>query len=181
MVKANRLIMVAILSLVMVATAGMASAAITVAVDTVQSNGHYVGSQTVVSSESGIYGYTYTFVPDGTYTVWGTVTNDGASTVPVWVGAGCKDHSEESDLYYVPANGSSSFTYTFAAASDSDVTVGYQTGTYGLVYVDLSKADWTNSPDTMTHTVDQGPMSNMVANFMNGVFDFGNSTLYSFV
>ncbi len=178
MVKANRLIIIAALSIALLAMAGVASAAITVTVNTVQSNGYYLGYPTLISSESSIFGYNYTFIPDGTYTVWGTVANDGAAPVSVWVGAGTKANSETSGMYDVPASGSSSFSYTFRAASESDVTVGYQYGIYGVMFVPLDHADWVNAADAMTHTVDQGPMSNATAIFSNGHMTYDGAPIF---
>jgi hypothetical protein len=49
-----------------------------------------------------------------------------------------------------------------------------------FVPYDLSGVDYVDAPDLIQHTIDQGPMSNMVISLSNGKFDYGNSTLYSF-
>lgn len=80
MVKINILIMVSIALIALVAVSGMASAKLTLTVNSIQANGHYIGVPTIINGETYTYGYNYTFIPDGTYTVSGTLFND-ADTV----------------------------------------------------------------------------------------------------
>jgi hypothetical protein len=167
MVKINKFVMVAVLSLVLVAICGVASAA-TVKVDKVQVNGNYVGVPTLLDNVPGYYGYTYTLVPDGTYTVFGTITNDDKiNDTFVWIGAGTKAFCEVADSFIIPAGGKKTFEFTFGAANDSDVTVGYSNGYSPIIYYDLSGIDFVDAPQS-PHTVDQGPMSNAVAIYANG-------------
>lgn len=180
MINKNRLIIIAVLSIALVAACSVANAAITVRVDKVQVNGNYIGIPELLNSEYPQYGYSYEFTPDGTYTVFGTITNDDADNdVEVWVGAGTKAMCEVSDTFTVPADGKKSFTFTFAAASEDDVTVGYEVGEEKTHFLDLSNVEFVDEEDTTTHTIDYGPMSDTVAIYSNGVLTYSGSPQYS--
>ncbi len=172
MMNFNRLAIVAILAVALVAICSVANAApvsstATVTVDKVHINGHYVGVPTLLGNVPGYYGYTYTLVPDGTYTVFGHIKNDDPNnTTSAWVGAGTKAHEEVSQWFSIPKGGKVSFQFTCAAASKDDFTVGYDNP--GFHFYDLSGVDFVDTPDSTTHTVNQGPMSDAVAIYANG-------------
>ncbi len=185
MAKMNLIFVVAISIVALVALAGMASA-YSVNVDRLQRNGYYVGTPTLISGGTEQYGYTYTFTPDGTYTLFGTATNDGSTPLTVFVDLSDGMQSVDLKELTVPAavnnqSGTTTFTltaktpwffkyWTTPADQDDHITLDV-----------LHHYDIVDQGDSVTHTVDQGPMSNLVAILLNGKFNFGNSTLYSFV
>ncbi len=182
MVKLNKFIILSISALAIIAFAGVASAS-GVNIDKIQANGNYVGNPVLLSGDSQFYGYNYTFVPDGTYTVFGTLTNDGYSaplsmdvTVDSLLANDYQDMTVTAPASWGITKGTSQFSITLRAASFDDVYVYVNDD-----LVDTSGVDRVNSADNMAHTVDQGPMSNLVAILLNGTFNFGNSPLYSFL
>jgi hypothetical protein len=205
MVNFNRLAIMAVMAVSLVALCGAASADtapdITVSIDHVQINGHYDGSMTLLNNVPGYYGYEYDmFVPDGTYTVFGTITNNEDEAYDIWVG-------DTANRYTLKKNSELDVQYTYAAATP------YITVNGGLVgskkthsFTIPADCDVVNEDDTTVHTWDQGPMSNMAVIFSNGFtnsempilfsanqsdinqvypssghFNFGNSSLYSFL
>ncbi len=179
MVKVNRLIIIAALSIVLLAMAGAASASVTFKVDQIQRNGYYTGVPTLLSGGSEQFGYTYTFVPDGSYTVFGTVTNDANADVHVGVGIQpLGDLDEYSWLsFYVPANGKSSWTYKLTAPNtqfQSIVGVWLVSGWP----LDFTGVDVVDGADTTIHTVDEGPMSNATAIFSNGHMTYDGAPIF---
>jgi hypothetical protein len=190
MLRINRLVIVVILAIGLMATAGFASATITFKVDKVQTNGIYHGVPKLISGEDSRYGYEYTLLPDGTYTVTGTVTNNGVNKTWVGVDVGFKYNTVGKAVwkdFYVPAAsggkpGTASFSFTWPANSSDEVLVWVTNWDEGPIFepYDLSNVDYVDAPE-YAHTVDLGPMSDMVTVYSNETFMFGNSTLYSFV
>lgn len=208
MVNVNRLIMAAVFAITLVAICNVASAASTVSVDKVQINGNYIGVPKVLNSEFPQVGYSYDFFPDGTYTIFGTITNgDAKNPTIVTAEFGDVEHNAAnvSATYNVPADGKVSFELTLAASSSDDLGL-ITTENAVASYKALNSDDFVNAPESQ-HTIDYGPMSNMVviytngkiesnsslmfglnqtssdlnAYYSNGKFDFKNSPLYSFI
>jgi hypothetical protein len=183
MVKTQKLLIVAILAIAFIAMAGMANARpadISVKLDKIQVNGAYIGLPTLLSSEAPIYGFQYTLVPDGTYTVFGTITNYENESIDVTVTGGMRPlslgawHGTTTQVVHVPASGTAGFTLTFWAPSRDDIRVdciGYgRISTAGVEFVDM--------PDNTEHTVNQGPMSDAVAIFTNGVMNYNGKPAF---
>jgi hypothetical protein len=178
------------MAIALIALAGTAYAIpspVTVKIDKVQVNGVYQGVPTPESGGNGI-GYEYVLTPDGTYTVFGTMTNRGNDPVKVRIGGGTTYAPEDIQYIDVPGSGTASFTLNFWAANNDDVHVGYwvvigEEDEHDLdwIMLDMSNTDFVNMPDNKVHTVDEGPMSDLFVVFANGAFDFGSSVLYSFV
>lgn len=181
MVKINILLMVAIALIAFVAVAGVASAKVTVTVNTIQANGNYIGVQTQVPGELYHWGYNYTFVPDGTYTVTGTMSNDQNTPVVVDLEAGTELKQEYGEYFTVPAanddHGVISFSFTIPAAGFDDVVVVWYSSAEGDHDMDLSDVDKINAPEP-THTVNEGSMSDMVVIFNNGLLNSNTSIVY---
>ncbi len=175
---------------------------LTVQVDTIQTNGVYHGTPIMNSILTGQTTYEYKLVTDGTYTVSGTVINDNQTLtydvkikaspykeekqkMPAGIVISAKNPYRPQFTQVTARNGTrAQFSITLAAPSDNDIFVyahafaidsemGYP------VIVDMGNVDHITAAET-THTVNQGPMSNGVALYVNGKFNFGNSTLYSF-
>jgi hypothetical protein len=217
MVKMNRFLMVSIIAIVLIALAGSAYAlpiigdnplpGLTVTANTVQTNGNYIGIQTLINSKTyDIYGYNYTFVPDGSYTVTGTITNDLNTSQDVEIllinKSAFSGEIFNPIVSYVNVSaagsnpGTASFSMTLPSGfvnSTSDIGGYYVVEIGGPGYiltvaivrpiysgiVDFSNANYINTPEWI-HTVNEGPMSNMTLNYSNGAFNFGNSPLYAF-
>ncbi len=200
MVKINHLLIAAIIPIALIVLVGTASAKpipVTVTVDTIQTNGYYLGVPTLVSGETYQYGFVYTFVPDGSYTVLGTITNndlDSAYDVTVDISNTGSHALMGESIVTVPAASTDSngnfkhsnamYSITVTANSVNDIFVGYGSfsGNVELweAAADTSGTSYINEGDTITHTVNEGPMSDMNIIFANGKFDFKGSPLYTF-
>ena len=80
----------------------------------------------------------------------------------------------------VPSGTSAPFSITLSAPSDRNITVFAIADANGKMYrvnPDISGVDYTNMPET-THTIDEGPMSDAVAIFTNGVLKFTGNPMY---
>lgn len=184
----------AMLSLVLLMSSSTACARVTVTVDKVQRNGHYIGVPTLIPGEYPRYGYNYSFVSDGTYTVFGSIASDDANnSTPVWLLASKymkKGHMEmitlvKSGWVTVPANGRSDFSLTWATKNESDNALCYNypalntTHTVKVIPIYLDPSIFVDGPDTMTHTVDLGPMSDAVAVYANGKLAYKGAPIYT--
>jgi hypothetical protein len=184
MANMNRLAIMAVLGVSLIALCGVASAftvtlPVTVTVDTIQINGHYDGSMALLGNVPGYYGYTYNlFIPDGTYTVKGTVKNDDEdNAVDAWVGVVdksgllslgmAKPVVDAEQTLHLKMGGEGTFELSLAAESIDGITVYYGVGNF-YKEADTSGADIVNQEDLKKHTIDQGPMSNAVAIYSNG-------------
>lgn len=174
MVNLNKLLIVAMTAIALVAIAGMANAA-TVTADKVQINGAYISFPKTVISEFGIQGFEYTLVPDGTFTVIGTITNDDDTQASVRVSGG-PSHLDD-HVVTVPASSSSSFSVTFPAASHAEVCAFYW-NVEGWTPIGLTGVEFVDMPDNTEHTVNQGPMSDAVAIFTNGVMYYSGKPAF---
>jgi len=177
LVKINKLLTVAIIAVAFIAMAGAANAkfAADVKIDKVQVNGEYRGIPTLLSSEGPIYGFEYTLVPDGTYTVFGTITNLMDKPLTVTVGGGTDSRMTASKTIAVPAYGTASFTLTFWAGPREDIVIR----TSEKKEVDLRGVEFVNMPDNTVHTINMGPMSDAVAIFTNGVLNYNGQPAFS--
>ena len=183
-----------IVSIVLSTVGGIAYAKVTVTVDHVQRNGNYIGVPTLIPGEYPRCGYNYSFVPDGTYTVFGSITSDDANnSTPVWLLAtkyrmngGTKLITLiKSGWVTVPANGKSDFSLTWATKNESDNALCYNypalntTHTVTVIPINLDPSIFVDQPDQITHTLDQGPMSDGVAIFSNGKWNFTCLPIYT--
>lgn len=182
--------MISIFAIGLVLMAGAASATVTFKVDQVQTNGVYHGIPKQVYGEYYHYMYEYTLVPDGTYTVTGSVSNTGSNKTWVGVDVGFVYNTIGQAVwkdFFVPAAsggkpGVARFSLTWKANSSGEIKVWVTNWDEGPIFkpYDLSGVAYVDAPE-MSHTVDQGPMSNLVAVYANETFKFSNSSLYSFI
>ena len=219
MVKMNRLLMVAIIAIALVALTGLASAkpvpvggplpGLTVTADTVQTNGRYIGTPVLLQDEIYHWGYNYTLVPDGSYTVFGTITNELNYSMVVHIVIGGKSYFESDSVHDMGMPPAISIDVNVPAAGSKPATVGYSvtlpagyvsssndiSGEYftngnanllsvtssGYRYngpVDFSNVDYVDAPQ-QAHTLNYGPMSDMVVIFNNGVLKTNATVMYS--
>lgn len=183
MVKVKIILILTIALVALTALSGMASA-FTVNVDHIQRNGYYTGTPVLLKDEIYHYGYNYTFNPDGTYTLFGTITNEDSTPVTVIVQLSDGGASTDLQLIEVPAaTGSKSGSvalelttktpwffkyYTSAADQNDHITLNV-----------LHAYDVTDEPDTTIHTLNQGPMSDAVAIFSNGKITYNGQPAYT--
>lgn len=143
-----------VIPIAFVALAGVASATLTVNVDTIQTNGHYVGIPTIINGETYQYRYNYNcFVPDGSYIVYGSIASDDANnSTPARLilcyyhreghrytltAIGPKEHEIIPSIasnVTVPANGKADFSFTWNGGlpqDDPNAETGFG---YALVY-----------------------------------------------
>jgi hypothetical protein len=187
MTKINKILILAVSAIVLVALAGVASAEVTFKVDQIQRNGHYIGTPTLLSGDFHKYGYTYTFVFDGKYTISGYATNTNATPVDVWVDANSYSYGGPGHYQYVPFTipaagknpGRADFSVTITSPDNNFDSWAGQVGVAGHVVNDLSGIDIVDVEDTTQHTIDQGPMSDATAIFSNGKITYKGSPLYS--
>jgi hypothetical protein len=169
-----------------VAVAGVASAEVTYTIDNIQANGDYIGTPKINSTNYPQCDYEYIFYPDGTYTIFGTITNDGDTSSELYVDFYSEAHWAEygwdRQIFNLPANSKIDYTMTAKAESVDDLAIWFFNNERSVDdnVVDLSGVDFSNVPDLKQHTIDQGPMSDLVVVLANGVFDFGSSITYSF-
>jgi hypothetical protein len=230
MVKLNILLIMAILPIALVVLSGAASASgtatvqsVTFTVDSIHANGHYIGVPALIPNTTEQYGYNYTFVFDGSYTIFGHATNSANTSIQASVDAYEYNHSGgapldwEWDSFTIPAATNSPGEVYFSVSVkslDMDFdSIGYvgtvdhshpYAGPHAFLFgVGDENSIITNEPDTTTHTVAEGPMSNMSIvytseefnsnpgvqysinqsnsnMFFNGKFNFNNSSLYAF-
>lgn len=159
----------ALLSIVVLVLSGTAFAISTpttpsVTVNTIQANGLYTGQPVVLNSYSETYGYNYTnLVSDGTYTVFGTITNKDTQSHDALIQA-MSIGQPSSVMVTVPANSTVSFQITLAAPSANSISV-VATSNGNTLSVDTSDVQYTNAPDAVDHTFSEGAMSDMVIVF----------------
>lgn len=183
--KMNKLLILSISILVLIALAGTASAAVTFKVDKIETIGVYHGIPTLISGDNHQYGYDYEFIPERCI-VYGSVTNDGADQVHVGVDIGFIPDVYYKDFDVPAANGDNpgvaTFAITMPKALGSDIKVWVSNWDEGPTFVpfDLSGVEYVETEE-QSHTVDQGPMSDTVTIYTGAAFNFDNSTLYPFV
>lgn len=217
MVLMNKLLMVMVFSVAVIALTGAASAAgiglptvtpmpgLTVTADTVQTNGHYIGVPKLISGETYTYGYNYTLVPDGTYTVTGTVKNNNDKDVIVEVILFNKTLLGEDSMaaassipwaiFNVSAKSKASYSITldqhflpFQVNSSHDIGGLYESAYLAdfdaeepelyFGYVDFGNANYVDAPQS-SHTWDEGPMSGMSVLLNNGALKSNATVIYS--
>jgi hypothetical protein len=163
----------------------------------------------LLSGDTKQYGYSYDFSPDGNFTVFGTITNaDNASDydVAVWFYGSMADGTvflashttvnvpAATDMFYAVGSdgkgrqygwtrpGTATFSLTVQSFSDRLwVYWGRQNEDEKLRNIDISGIEIVDQDDLTGHTVDQGPMSDTVALYSNGKYNFGNWSLYGWV
>ena len=179
----RKILITVILTVALVAVAAAAASAltvpdkVTVKADYVITDGHYVGTTVLMPGEIYHYGYNYTeFVPDGAYSVTGTIKNDGDDPVSVYVVVGQVGPVADG-TYLVPAHGQVGFNLYMPAPYmgkpqgfpyDPTKIIGFWDTANDGGPIDWSSRDYKNADDTMSHTIDEGPMSNAVAIYQNG-------------
>jgi hypothetical protein len=186
MTKINKILILAVSVIALVALAGVASAAVTYKVESITRNGYYIGVPTLIAGDFNQYGYTYTFVFDGTYTISGYATNDGPVPVDVWVDAFSYSSSDWNiDKFTVPAAdsfkpGKASFSVKIRSPDSNFDSYAGLAGDPGNK-ISYEGVDIVDAVDNQAHTVDQGPMSDATAIFVNGKVTYKGSPLYSVV
>lgn len=188
MARSFRIILIALI-VAFIAMAGTANALrnVSVSIDKVQANGHYLGVPTIMRANYTAYGYIYTFfVPDGTYTVFGTITSHLSTPVQVRVGGGANGSLIDVKVIDVPAKAAGEdyvcvgYTLDFFAGPKENVSTGYwvivgvDNGNWTII--DLDSGDFVNATDDKPHTFDQGPMSDATAVYVNNALNY-NGTL----
>ena len=190
MFKMNKILILGILVFALVTLSGAASADSVAdghliwTLDSVTSSGHYYGTPVLLSGDVAKYGYNYTFVPDGMYTVKYHVTND--ALVPIdgytYVFSPLAAPNSIQQDFTIPAGGSANFSLTLPAPDSEHIACEVsnfydEIGTYLFYYGD--PLDIVNQGDSTEHTVDEGPMSNAIVTYLNGKPTYTGSPLYA--
>ncbi len=179
----NKILMILVFALALGAIAGMANASpipVSCVITSINQNGNYIGEPVLSNDAPGLYSYNYVFSPDGTYTIYGTLTNmDPKNDYTVFVSYALNGGS---GWILVPANSKVDFSFTDPADSYNSVLGGLWWEVMDTTFsasADTSHVDLTQAA-YVSHTVDEGPMSDLSILFTSGKFDFKNSPLYSF-
>lgn len=183
----NKILILAVLVTVIAALSGVASAApaplpVTFKVDKIERLGHYVGIPVLISGENYQFGYDYVFVFDGKYTIYGHATNNDDAPIQVWVYSHSRSYdgpgSESITWFWVPANGEADWSTTIVSPdTDFGIEAGVD-GYGGHTHPGYAGVDIVDQEDTTQHTIDQGPMSDATATFVNGVLKFSGNPAY---
>jgi hypothetical protein len=184
----NKIVILGILAIALIAFTAAASASsatigdVTLTLDSFTRNGNYMGLPVLEGGDMSRYGYEYTFVPDGTYTLTCHATNDGTAPTIAAVEFYSGNPAYNTWIWgaTVPAGGRFDYTMTMPNTGDMEfrcrLSVGGNTE-YLFDYGD--DLDITEPEDMTRHTIDQGSMSDGVAVYKDGKLAYTGLPQYS--